>query len=360
MASAPVATAHPTSLASLQAGRAIAAMAVVAFHGAGAVSLHVEHLPNALARLLARGYLGVDFFFVLSGFIIFYANAPHADRPGWARRYAWSRVARIYIPYLPVGIAMIGGYLLLDWSQGHRPWSLLSSLTLLPAGPPALSVAWTLQHEIFFYALFWLLMKMRLLLAGSLVWASLIVVVSALYGGRSSVPFSLINLEFLFGMAAAWCFLHGKLPGNALLLIAGSLPIGGFLVLGGNLDSSMVFGLGMALIIAATVQAESTGRLTIATPLILLGNASYAIYLVHFPLMSIVTWRLRVLGADWGVALSTLICVSAIAGLAYHLGYEAPALRAAKRLIAKRSGRRQPQAAAPPMAVEDCGSRGGP
>jgi peptidoglycan/LPS O-acetylase OafA/YrhL len=121
----------------------------------------------------------------------------------------------------------------------------------------------------------------------------------------------------------------------------------------------MVFGLGMALIIAASVQAESAGWLTIARPLVVLGNASYAIYLIHFPLMSMATWRLRVLGADWGLALSTLICVSAIAGLAYHLGYEAPALRVAKRLIAGRSGRLQPQSAAPPKAVEDCGGSGG-
>ena len=355
---APAPAAHPTSLASLQAGRAAAAMAVVAFHAASVVSLHVEPLPHAVARLLSRGYLGVDFFFVLSGFIIFYANAPYADRPGWARRYAWSRVARIYIPFLPVGLAMVCGYLFLDWEQGRREWSLLSSLTLLPAGPPALSVAWTLQHEIFFYALFWLLMRMRLLLAGSLVWAGLILASSLLYGVRASVPFALINLEFLFGMAAAWCFLHRRLPGNALLLGGGSLLIGGFLVLGGNLDSSVVFGLGMALIIAATVRAEAAGRVTVARPLIVLGNASYAIYLVHFPLMSIPDWRFRELGANWLVAWAILVGISAMAGLAYHLFFEAPTLRAAKRLISDR-GRRQPQAVAQPVAVQDSdGGRG--
>jgi exopolysaccharide production protein ExoZ len=355
MASAPAAQ---TSLASLQAGRAAAAMAVVAFHAASVVSLHVEQLPHALARLFARGYLGVDFFFVLSGFIIFYANAPNADRPGWARRYAWSRVARIYIPFLPVGIAMVCGYLFLDWEQGRREWSLLSSLTLLPAGPPALSVAWTLQHEILFYALFWLLMKMRLLLAGSLVWAGLIVAASVLYGVRSSVPFSLINLEFLFGMTAAWCFINRRLPSIAMLLTCGSLIIGGFLVLGGNLDSSVAFGLGMALIIAATVEAETAGRLTVARAVILLGNASYAIYLVHFPLMTIPDWRFREYGWNWLAAWTILVCLSASAGLAYHLLLEAPALRAAKRLISSR-GRGRPEAVAQPIAVQDSdGGRG--
>jgi exopolysaccharide production protein ExoZ len=57
-------------------------MAVVAAHAASTVAVHVESLPSALSRLLYRGYLGVDFFFVLSGFIIFYANAGAESRPG--------------------------------------------------------------------------------------------------------------------------------------------------------------------------------------------------------------------------------------------------------------------------------------
>ncbi|MGA9581310.1 MAG: acyltransferase [Allosphingosinicella sp.] len=355
MASSPVTIAHPTTLASLQAGRAAAAMAVVAFHGAGAVSLHVEKLPYPLAQLLRNGYLGVDFFFVLSGFIIYYANARHADRPGWASRYAWSRFARIYIPYLPVGIAMVLGYLFLGWDKGRGGWSLLSSLTLLPAGPPALAVGWTLQHEIFFYALFWLLMKTRLLLAGSLIWAGLIVAASFLYGVRSSVPLSLINLEFLFGMAAAWAFLNGRLPAGAILLAVGSLIVGGFLMLGGNLYSSPIFGLGMTLIIAAAIRAEVAGRLAVARLPVLLGNASYAIYLVHFPLISMTVWRLRDLGANWAAALSAAICLSAVAGLAYHLLYEAPALRAARRRISGRIVRPPPRAEAQPRPVEESG-----
>jgi peptidoglycan/LPS O-acetylase OafA/YrhL len=109
----------------------------------------------------------------------------------------------------------------------------------------------------------------------------------------------------------------------------------------------------MALIIAAIVKAEATGRLRVAWPLILLGNASYAIYLVHFPLMSATISRLRDLGVSWVAALSALILLSTLAGLAYHLLYEAPALRAAKGWISGRIGSGPRRAPVRPRGVEE-------
>lgn len=90
-----------------------------------------------------HGYLGVDFFFVLSGFIIAFASHRLALRGGGLRDYASARLIRIYVPYLPIGIAMYLLYLLLPGlSEGGRTPSLLTSLTLLPDNhPPALSVA---------------------------------------------------------------------------------------------------------------------------------------------------------------------------------------------------------------------------
>lgn len=64
----------PSVISVLQAGRAIAALAVVFHHAAAYAEENLEPLPAALGALAGRGYLGVDFFFVLSGFIIYRTN----------------------------------------------------------------------------------------------------------------------------------------------------------------------------------------------------------------------------------------------------------------------------------------------
>lgn len=104
----------------------------------------------------ARGLLGVDFFFILSGFIIAFASSRMLAAGKTLGEYFSHRVVRIYVPYLPVGVALYFAYQLLpDLSAADREIGLLTSLTLLPtAEATALSVAWTLKHELLFYFLF--------------------------------------------------------------------------------------------------------------------------------------------------------------------------------------------------------------
>src|ERR1700760_3815859 len=105
-----MATAPKTTIDSLQAGRGIAAVAVVCHHAGQYVSQQVAPLPSFLSHTLSFGYLGVDFFFVLSGFIIYYTNRNRVQQKNWRYKYIESRLTRIYIPYLPVGIAMALAY----------------------------------------------------------------------------------------------------------------------------------------------------------------------------------------------------------------------------------------------------------
>lgn len=142
----------------LQVFRGFAALAVVAHHAALSTEAFVGALPAWVAPFFGAGLLGVDFFFVLSGFIIMYAHMEDERTPAKVKRYVFKRLTRIYPAYLPVGIGLILLYAAMPGfsaAGGEREYSLASSLLLIPAdGPPALSVAWTLVHELMFYAVF--------------------------------------------------------------------------------------------------------------------------------------------------------------------------------------------------------------
>jgi exopolysaccharide production protein ExoZ len=293
-----------------------------------------------LSRAMSFGYLGVDFFFVLSGFIIYYTNVNRVERPGWTRSYAVSRISRIYVPYLPIAVALALAYTFLPGlRRGVIPWNWFSTLTLLPSNAePSLHVAWTLQHEIIFYGLAWVLLSSRRLLLGCCVWAALILGIYAWRGPVAWPALSLIDLEFILGMGVAWCFLHGKLRHNLLLALLGLVFIAAFFVRGDR-DYSILFGIGMALLLLPVVRAEARG-MGVHPVAVFLGAASYSIYLVHLPFLSILV-RLEAhrLAAIPAAALAILACT--LAGCAYMMVVERPLLAASRAWF----GRRKPRPA---------------
>lgn len=94
-------------LKSLQALRGLAALGVTLHHCTTLVERFVGS-TGALGRHASVGLLGVDLFFVLSGFIIL--NSHFADeRGGWGAggRYTGKRLLRIFIPYLPITLLYV-------------------------------------------------------------------------------------------------------------------------------------------------------------------------------------------------------------------------------------------------------------
>lgn len=315
----------------LQAGRGIAALAVVFHHAEIALANKNTALPDWLATVFSYGYLGVDFFFVLSGFIIYYVNHDRVERPNFVRSYALSRFLRVFIPYWPVGLAMVAFYLALPQiSSGVREWNWFSTITLLPSSAgPALGPAWTLQHEILFYAFALACFMMGRFLIPCLIAAATIIAYSWFVpGGYKAL--GLVDLEFGFGILIAWCFVNDKCRQNALLVGTGLAFCALFFVFGTRL-TSVIFGLGLACLLLPAVRAEASGRIGIGPMLSLLGAASYAVYLVHYPLLSVVS-RLTV-GWNNFAAFALMIAASIIIGVIYHKLFELPAIGMVRRWL---------------------------
>ena len=338
--SADVAVTKP-QIQSLQVFRGLAALAVVAHHAATSTNAFVGHMPAWATSLFGFGYLGVDFFFVLSGFIIMYAHFADVGTAPAVRRYAYKRLLRIFPAYLPISLAIIALYAALPGFSGaaDRGYSLLSSLLLLPAdGPPALSVAWTLVHELMFYAVFLLFfISRRWLVLGMVAWAALILASQQVWSptGWLRYPLSMLNIEFMLGVLAAWTvkswasrprLAHGW---GWVVMTGVVVACVGLALISGELSTypRLMFAFGLALIIVGFAVREQSSRLHWPGLLLLMGNASYSIYLVHNPLLSITQRLAAHLGLTWGGGLLFGVVCSVLAGYLYYLVVERPVLR---------------------------------
>ena len=131
-------------------------MLVVFYHAGRLISLpqYYDYIP--LGNVFGFGHAGVDFFFVLSGFIITHVHRRDLGRPAALGRFCARRFVRIYPLYWVVSAIVIGLALFSpDWATRLQPSYIIASLLLLPHGQdPLLGVGWTLEHEMLFYLAF--------------------------------------------------------------------------------------------------------------------------------------------------------------------------------------------------------------
>jgi len=325
----PVFPDRPARLGTLEAGRALAAIAVVLHHA----SLGSDGFTSAnYSNYFDWGILGVDFFFVLSGFIIYHVNQGYQQRISQAGRYFRKRLLRIYVPYLPIGIGMIAMYLALpDMSAGDREWGWVTSLTLLPsASPPALSVAWTLTFELLFYTFFLLFFVARHFWLLVLLWVVAVLTVWAT-GTSELITVPLLStlldpliLEFVAGMIAAHVFT--RLSSRLWIWPLALGMVGTALFVALPDPNRVLFGVSLAPVVLALAMAERAMTLRVPRAFLFAGSASYAIYLVHNPVISIVARVLQ--GQDtWLLTFWACSLFGIGAGMIYHVGFERPALR---------------------------------
>jgi len=192
----------------LQVGRGIAALLVLFHHSS--LGSEVFYGDKAFNGFWEFGAIGVDFFFVLSGFIIYWVHSSDSKGFSSASSYIKKRLIRIYPPFIIISLVLLVAYSIFPHLSGsNREIGVVTSLFLIPtpALDPALSVSWTLMHEMLFYVIFVSLYFNRLFLHGFLVFWSILIIVLNLIWVDDGLMLNFIlnphNLQFLFGIVAA-------------------------------------------------------------------------------------------------------------------------------------------------------------
>ncbi len=322
---------------------------VVMSHAAKVLSAGADFGSSPFGLFFQFGRSGVDFFFVLSGFLISLLHWRDLGHPGRLGRYGVRRITRIYPTYWLVLIWIVPFDLFTHtlFDNYAQPSEVIKSLLLLPQRQTILDVTWSMRNELLFYALFGLAIYNRAAgLAVASVWIAGLLIRPFAVGSVDNAWLDLVtypmNFEFLAGVLAGWVFSQGAIRRPALILGLGGalfailwtaedrlllrhLPWDRFLFV------CLAYGAAAASVITGLSALELSGRLRMPGPMITLGGASYLLYLVHVPALLVLgasERHLHLLRFVPGWLLALIFVALTVAGAVIaHLLVEKPMLR---------------------------------
>ncbi|MEG3084232.1 acyltransferase [Sphingomonas sp. PB2P12] len=341
----------------IQALRAIAALIVV--------WAHVRELfPDlAIIKYLPSGLAGVDLFFVISGFIMVVSTQSRAIGPLEFLANRWGRLAPIYY------IVTIFVFLLAAFApaimKSSRPDadSLLYSLLFIPHLKsadriyPLYYLGWTLNYEMFFYAT--LALGMRIFRTWRYVATAVFICALAALGfamddlfDESIVLYAFtrsITLDFVLGIAIALSIPaltrigHNRvLAGLALVLGLVALAVAGRFVphfderlIAPAGDTILRYGIPAALIVASAVALELNGAIIKNRLVLLIGDASYSLYLTHFFVIAVAIMASNRLGLGTPARIGVAVAAYA-ASIAVAIGFYKMVEQSLNRIVRAR------------------------
>jgi exopolysaccharide production protein ExoZ len=286
-------------LPAVQILRALAALSVVLGHAC--FEARAFDRAGEYTRILDTYYwtAGVDLFFVLSGFIMMWTFGYRFGEPGAWREFLRRRLVRIIPPYWIFTALMVVATLLFAsrlesavFTPAHALLSFLFIPHIAPHGGihPILALGWTLMYEMFFYLSFALALCLRRH-AGLVALAALFFVVHGVALHTTLLPEALrlfwgdaVLFEFLFGVGFYFMQKEGELSRCRLalvLLLCGAAGTVAWLAGGWSESRVFHFGLPAVALLALFYHLLPTVKAPIWLLLVLVGEASYTLYLSH-------------------------------------------------------------------------------
>ena len=344
-------SASPRHLDALTGIRGIAAWAVVLYH----IRLSLTGLlPAPVIAVFAKGYLAVDLFFILSGFVIWYNYAARiADgNAGAARLFLWRRFSRVW----PLHGAVLAGFAALaavmiatgrdasGYPLGELPlhllliqnWGLTSALSW---NHPAWSISTELAAYLVFPALVlmarWDRVHSAVLLALAALLAGGIFVLFAINGhadlGADIPGLGLWRCLASFAMGCLMCQLWQRWSGVRLGGVFAGLSCAAIIAASfatGLPETAWVPAAFFTGLLALALGRGAVVRLLGCKMLTYLGEVSYSTYLSHYGLF--ILFKLAFVDASlqlgWGGLAGYLALVMGMSVALYH-GLEKPAQR---------------------------------
>ncbi len=341
----------------IQLSRALVPFLVMLFHLSGTMMAYFDYNLLGFSFIPISG--GVNYFFALSGFMMYYIYRGNFGQIHQFKSYLLNRLIRVYPLYwLLTCLFLFVLFLNPGFSVGHETDidTLITSFLLVQSPrelEPVINVAWSLVHTVFFYLVFSLLFfsKVNLSKAIITIWALLTIAFSLgyLYIDHYLIRFffNQYNLIFLAGIFCAYCITHFKMNVkiSILMIILGGI---GFPVIWLNsihpfipISFDMGTGLASALIILGLGSIDMQKDMKIPRFLNYIGNAAFSIYLSHnfaLDLLSELFSDLSVYDylGGWLTSMVLLILMLSI-GCIVHSFIEKPLIQRSKRVIMKKN-----------------------
>ncbi|PHR94423.1 MAG: hypothetical protein COA69_02165 [Robiginitomaculum sp.] len=338
--------------ANIQALRGFAALLVVVSH---LFIIEQKYSPDhILGSWVELGRVGVDLFFVISGFIM--VHVAHTSLRGGraTSAFLFARMTRIYPLYWLISLILVLIYLWrpdLVFSSLGAPPNIWKSFMLFPdTRAPLLAVGWTLIHEMGFYLVFALaiFLKPRWLLGFLVCWGGVLALGQKMDVGTHSpllqILLSPLTYEFLAGTFAGYIYHRFKGIGGRTTLAIGLVLWGATLTMlistgHGMIDSHWGRVIHFTLPAMLSVYGLASLKSDLPKCTQVLGDWSYALYLTHVLSLSLLgrIWHNFATQNSWDnwIILPVLTLASIAAAGMVHKWAEKPMLQLAKRARAK-------------------------